>query len=115
MKTFTDNPNTKAISSENLLPKLDVPQYLSLDSFDNYTLPEKCSYKSLKKDINNTLKCYIGVNIRSVQEIDFFKDGSLLVGGASRWGKTGLLYSILLSLMDRYDSDYLKIVLVDFK
>lgn len=30
-------------------------------------------------------------------------------------GKTSLLYSILLSLMDRYDSDYLKIVLVDFK
>ena len=56
IKTFTDNPNTKAIPNENLLPKLDVPQYLSLDSFDNYTLPEKCSYKSLKKDINNTLK-----------------------------------------------------------
>lgn len=115
VKNFTDTSNTKAIPNENLLPKLDTPQYLSLDSFDNYTLPEKCSYKSLKKDINNTLKCYIGVNIRGVQEIDFFKDGSLLVGGASRWGKTGLLYSILLSLMDRYDSDYLKIVLVDFK
>lgn len=113
--SLTNNADIDISYGEKSPTRPDFPNYLNLGSFDNYTLPEKCSYESLKKDINNTLKCYVGVNIRGVQEIDFFKDGSLLVGGASRWGKTSLLYSILLSLMDRYDSEYLKIVLVDFK
>lgn len=91
-------------------------EYIEIETFESMEIPKTCKYKSNKDDIDNTLKAYIGVGERNKQQcIDFYKDGSLLIGGASRWGKTSLIYSLLLSLMDRYSSKYLRIILVDFK
>jgi hypothetical protein len=90
-------------------------KYFELSSFD-VGLKDFVKFERHNKVEENTLKCYIGENERGKpQELDIFKDGSLLIGGAARWGKTSLIYSILLSLMDRYSHEYLRIVLVDFK
>lgn len=79
-------------------------------------IPTKCKYKRILGETDNTLKAFIGVGEdNNIQCLDFYKDGSVLIGGASRFGKTGVIYSILLSLMDRYEKEYLRIVLVDFK
>lgn len=91
------------------------PRYLKMDELGdglkNLVKFERNSYVE-----DNSLKCYIGRNEHGKQQVlDLYKDGSLLIGGASQWGKTGLIRSILLSLMDRYDPEYLRIVLVDFK
>ncbi|WP_250674411.1 FtsK/SpoIIIE domain-containing protein (plasmid) [Paraclostridium ghonii] len=90
-------------------------KYLELSSFD-CGLKEFVKFKRNNEVEDNSLKCFIGENENGkTQELDLFKDGSLLIGGASRFGKTSLIYSILLSFMDRYDPNYLRMVLVDFK
>jgi S-DNA-T family DNA segregation ATPase FtsK/SpoIIIE len=94
---------------------IDV-DYFEIEPFGTNEIPIKCEYKSNKNDLINTLKCFVGAREYGKQQcIDFYEDGSLLIGGASRQGKTSLIYSILLSLMDRYEPSYLKIILVDFK
>ena len=90
-------------------------KYLELGSFD-CGLKDFVKFKRHNEVEDNSLKCFIGENeYGKAQELDLFKDGSLLIGGASQWGKTSLICSILLSFMDRYDPQYLRIVLVDFK
>lgn len=90
-------------------------KYLELGNFD-CGLKEFVKFERHKDIESNTLKCFIGENEHGKsQELDLFKDGSLLIGGASQWGKTSLIRSILLSFMDRYDPNYLRMVLVDFK
>lgn len=92
-------------------------EYLEIDDdLMGYSLPKLAKFKSNNKDTSNTLKAYVGVGeLKQQQVIDFYKDGSLMIGGMSRWGKTSLILSICTSLMDRYDSRELRIVLVDFK
>lgn len=94
---------------------IDV-EYLPLDPLIFSELPTKVKYKSKYGDTENTLKCYVGVTgYNKPLCIDFYEYGSLLTGGMSRWGKTSLILSMLTSLMERYNHNYLRIILVDYK
>ena len=94
---------------------IDV-EYMPLNPLVFTELPTKVKYKSNSTDLENTLKAYVGVaGYNQLLCVDFFKFGSLLIGGMSRWGKTSLIYSLLTSLMQRYSYDYLRIILIDYK
>lgn len=107
--------NSNVIENEYKPAAIDV-DYIPVEPFGSCEIPNICKFIENNADNCNTLKAFIGIGENNKQQcVDFFKDGSLLIGGASRWGKTSCLYSILLSLMTRYDCRYLRIVLVDFK
>lgn len=94
---------------------IDV-EYVPVDPLFFTEMPTMVKYKSNNTDNENTLKAFVGVGTKNKQVcVDIFENGSLLVGGMSRWGKTSFIYSFLTSLMERYSSNYLRIVLVDYK
>ena len=114
LKTITDI-NYKITDYEEKAINLDN-KFLNVGGFETGTMKDFIKYESCCKSDKLDLKACVGVNeFGEVQEVDFFKDGSLLIGGASRWGKTNIIYSIILSLMERYSENYLKMLLVDFK
>ena len=91
-------------------------EYIEINPLTFREIPKIAKYKSNFKDVKDTLKAYVGVGAYSNQiEVDFFKNGSLLVGGMSQWGKTSAVRALLTSLMERYTPKYLRLVLVDFK
>ena len=91
--------------------------YIPLEPLSiNRELPSYCKYRSNNKVNDNTLIAYPGVMEGGKPlAIDFYEQGSLLVGGMSRWGKTSFILSMLTSLMERYSPSELKLILVDFK
>ena len=92
--------------------------FMELESVNFQGLPSREKYNSNKAPNNlfSTLEACIGVNEHGkIQKIDFYKEGSLLVAGMSRWGKTSLILSMFTSLVETYPKEYLRIVLADFK
>lgn len=90
-------------------------EYLKMEEFGE-GIKDFVKFESNKVAGPNSLSCCIGINEHGKRQmLDLYKDGSLLIGGASRWGKTSLIYSILLSFMERYEPEHLRIALVDFK
>ena len=114
---FNLQDKVKECSNINYLPTKEY-SFMELENVSFEGLPSRTSYTSNKapKNLFSTLEACIGVNEHGkIQKIDFYKEGSLLVAGMSRWGKTSLILSMFASLVETYPKEYLRIVLADFK
>ena len=114
---FNLQDKVKECSNINYLPTKEY-SFMELENVNFEGLPSRTSYTSNKppKNLFSTLEAYVGVNEHGkIQKIDFYKEGSLLVAGMSRWGKTSLILSMFTSLVETYPKEYLRIVLADFK
>ena len=114
---FNLQDKVKECSNINYLPTKEY-SFMELENVNFEGLPSRANYTSNKppKNLFSTLEAYVGVNEHGkIQKIDFYKEGSLLVAGMSRWGKTSLILSMFTSLVETYPKEYLRIVLADFK
>ncbi|HSQ89086.1 FtsK/SpoIIIE domain-containing protein, partial [Romboutsia sp.] len=79
-------------------------------------MPKMLPYKYIWTNSKGTLRVCIGHDLyNNPVWIDFYKNNHLLIAGATGYGKTSIIRTILISLMLSYDKDSLKIILVDFK
>ena len=114
---FNLQDKVKECTNINYLPTKEY-SFMELENVNFEGLPSRANYTSNKppKNLFSTLEAYVGVNEHGkIQKIDFYKEGSLLVAGMSRWGKTSLILSMFTSLVETYPKEYLRIVLADFK
>lgn len=114
---FNLQDKVKECSNINYLPTKEY-SFMELENVNFEGLPSRTNYTSNKppKNLFSTLEAYVGVNEHGkIQKVDFYTEGSLLVAGMSRWGKTSFILSMFTSLVENYPKEYLSIVLVDFK
>lgn len=73
-------------------------------------------YEYVWVNSKGTLRVCIGYDLyNNPVWIDFYKNNHILIAGATGYGKTSIIRTILVSLMLTYTKDQLKIILVDFK
>lgn len=82
-------------------------------------LPEMLNYTNKNHKEDGKLVCCIGTKEKlenfNDMVLDFTKNNHILIAGASGWGKSSIIRTILVNLMQNYTVDELKIDLVDFK
>lgn len=112
----------KSDISETLMYKdivIEIESDVLMISKKQKELPEILNYLNKKVKEDNKLRCCIGAKevLSNFEDmiLDFTKNNHLLIAGSSGWGKSSIIRTILVNLMENYTVDELIIDLVDFK
>ena len=120
--------NSKVTKIKNLITELEIyiqAEKIKLD-FDKLngsivfeisrTDRKMLYFEELQNDIKDGLTASIGKDINNKEvSIDITKTPHLLLAGSTGSGKSCILNNIIVSLLNKYDENYMNLILVDIK